>query len=89
MNINDNFIIEDGLGHLFDANGKQLMTLQVNNVGAPLESCLSFNDFKLLNEHHALEDQKVEAVTCNREPRMEIDSIRFKQKRYAKDTLGN
>lgn len=31
MNINDMFISEDGMGH-FDGNGKQLMTLQVDNV---------------------------------------------------------
>lgn len=35
MNINDNFISEDGMGH-FDGNGKHPMTLQVD-VGAPLE----------------------------------------------------
>jgi len=28
MNNNYKFIFEDVLGHLFDANGKQLMTLQ-------------------------------------------------------------
>lgn len=35
----------DGLGNMFNTRGDRLLTVRADNLGSPLESCLTFRDF--------------------------------------------
>lgn len=42
----DKFICKDWFGHLFDGKGRKLVTIYPENLGSPLESSMTFRNFK-------------------------------------------